>query len=295
MIRIVMLDFVGTLVRDDHVLPHVPAALNALRSFVTADGDPLEICLIADPAETPQYAGESEADFFERLGELGLRQFFEPVEQRVVFVSRQELSEPNARWFHDAIDRLEIEASPSDCLMIAKAASCIAACKSQGIDTLRFGDSADAAGVDFSDWSDAPDLVALRLGATGDTNSDAILAAALEQDLQLSDVAILQRLPGNRVSAAGNRLHPVNDPALGDCDGVSVYVPVQFDVRLDGEGKIAAVDQPPVTELDAAEAAMQLKALVDANRIAGGDGDRGKTHRIETQGEHRVLKRIRFQ
>jgi FMN phosphatase YigB (HAD superfamily) len=158
MIRVLMLDLGGTLIREDtlEVFPHVREALEQLNGMKTARGQPLAICLVSNFLPTPEQVEAIFRQYLDNLDEQ-LRPFFKPVERRVTLSTHTLVRKPDRRVFETALQRLQVEAALKECLFITEEADHIAACRGLGMQALQFG-------VDFRDWSEAPDLVAKLLG-----------------------------------------------------------------------------------------------------------------------------------
>jgi beta-phosphoglucomutase-like phosphatase (HAD superfamily) len=154
--RVLILDLGNTLVADGRTLPHVEEALTAISELDGATGEPLQLALVSDfhAAEPPTPAGV-QARFSEYLALLdgfGLRSFFEPVDQHVTLSTQAEVNKPDRRIYQLALTRLGNGAGFADCLSITEDAGHVSACRALGMQALQFG-------VDFDDWSQAPDLV----------------------------------------------------------------------------------------------------------------------------------------
>jgi FMN phosphatase YigB (HAD superfamily) len=158
-----MLDLGDTLVHDGAVFPHVVEALESFREMRTAEGKPLEICLVSDftmpaPPVTPKKIGEIFDEYLGLLEQFGLRPFFEPVERRVTLSTHAGANKPDRAVFDKALQRLKENAALTECLFITENEAHIKACRTLGMETLRFG-SAEG----FTDWAQAPSLVAAKL------------------------------------------------------------------------------------------------------------------------------------
>jgi len=170
MIKILMLDLGDTLVRDDQVLPHVQEALQAFQSFETAEGIPLEVCLVSDYFDAQPRTQERIEALFQKylilLNGFGIGDFFKPFDKRVTLSTHAGVRKPDARVFHLAIERLGIKAQLENCLFITENTEHIVACQQLCMSTLRFGSSIENSGVDFDDWALAPQLVVDQLATT---------------------------------------------------------------------------------------------------------------------------------
>jgi len=164
-LKVLILDLGETLVHDGAVFPHVTQALDAFARMQTADGEPLATCLVSDfkmpvPPTTPEKIGEIFEEYLALLDDFGLREFFEPVERRATLSTHAGVNKPDRRVFEKALERLEVNAALTECLFITENEAHIEACTILGMETLRFG-SAEG----FTDWAEAPSLVAAKLSA----------------------------------------------------------------------------------------------------------------------------------
>jgi len=177
MVDVLVLDLGGTLVDGDHPLPHVKAALGALRRFRGSSGLPLQLALLSDfhPADPPTTAGVK-ARFTQYLGLLdgfGLRRFFQPAGRHVTLSTHAGVAKPDRRVYELALERLGTGATLAGCLSITENADHVAACKGLGMQALRFGG-------DFGDWSEAPLLVRHIVDPTSAHNTTVALGMWLE-------------------------------------------------------------------------------------------------------------------
>ncbi len=167
MIRVLMLDLGDTLVHGDTPFPGVPEALEAIGDLTTTAGEPLATCLVSDflmppvPAKPPQIADRFKT-YVDELETMGLKLFFEPVEERATLSTHVGVNKPDCRVFQMALLRLGSSARLDECLFITENPSHITACQNRGMKTLRF-DASGSRAADFSDWSAAPALIAALL------------------------------------------------------------------------------------------------------------------------------------
>jgi hypothetical protein len=302
MITVLMLDLGDTLVRNNQVLPHVPQALEAFQSFVTAEGAPLEMCVISDYVMPPPPVSPEtvEASFEEYLGLLegfGLRGFFEPVEQRVTLSTHAGVTKPDQRVFRAALERLGSDAAFENCLFITEHTGHVVACRDLGMETLCFGPSRSTPGVDFDDWSQAPELVAGKLGPGIEENRATAVAARVAAERNLAGVAVHSRQPDGTVEATAKAFCTLSDPALRHLDGIQVELPVDLRIHLDEAGKVRSVDSAEPGPEQRAEAAHYVKTLLDHGQVSTDPQhlSRGATHVIETDAQgRRILRRKRF-
>jgi hypothetical protein len=295
MIRALLLDLGGTLIGPDHaVFPGVPEALSVLDNLETQDHKPLITCLVSDftmpsPA-TPAAIGAAFAEYLGILDKTGLREFFEPVEQRVTLSTHAGANKPAAVVFETAFKRAGIDGPITDALFITENAGHVAACRKLGMTALQFG-------VDFKTWSAAPMLVAQLVGAPGTKNSTAVLAPLLAADhgMQLQSI---DSIGPDGIRGTARNLVKLNAPELGPLDGVHVELPVDLEARLDSAGRITGVKTNPRPG-DVAEAIQQLQTLTANQQVGDGVADPASpvvpTHGLETDAEgRRILRRRRF-
>ena len=177
MVRVLILDLGDTLVASGAPRPHVPEALATLGELDGSTGQPLQIVLVSDfHAAVPPTPARVDALFTQYLGLLegfGLRSFFEPVDRRVTLSTQAGVTKPDPRIYRLALTRLGTDAGFADCLSITEDGGHVAACRALGMQALQFG-------VDFDDWSKAPDLVRRLI------DPDDGEAAAFERSLRAS-------------------------------------------------------------------------------------------------------------
>jgi beta-phosphoglucomutase-like phosphatase (HAD superfamily) len=300
MIRVVMLNLEGTLVHGDQVLPHVPEALQALAEFDTSADEELPLCLVANSPIPASPSGEAVKaifhDFLARLDRLGLADFFDPAEERVTLAAHAGALLPDRKVFETALRRLGLEVSLSECLFITHEAADAAAGRGMGMQVLRFGPP-DAPGVDFSDWSEAPLLVARRVAPADDRDLELALNTRLAVTHRLQVSALTRRPGSNTVHAQTTTWCPLSGPRLGALGGVHVQLPVPAEIRLDSQGRVASVKTGEPSGESMHEAADYVRTLAANNQVGLQPGSLppGATHQVETDDRgRRYLKRTRF-
>lgn len=292
MIRVLMLDLGLTLI-DDQRQPfaHVREALAALESFLTADGKPLRVCLVSDDTAephglTPAQVRQQFDDYLTVLDACGLRGFFEPVQRRVTLASQAGVLKPAPAIFEKALARLRVKAGLDECLFITENRAHVAAARALGMQALQFRAPGDP-GFDFDDWSQAPALVAQRLGVPAN------LPAAVSAHLAAQGVEVDTFEAGDGAGpwrVAGRRWHPVALPGHGT---VHVALPVQGEVGRAPGGELTA-QLPAVQADEAQEAGSFARSLAKQGQIASGDAALASaTHAIEVdeQGRRRLVRR----
>lgn len=273
--------------------PHVRTALGAIAGFRTAVGKPLASCLVSDYTMVPPPCTSAKLRpvFDEYVGILaatGLRSFFEPVARRVTLSTHAGATKPAAAVFEKALSRLHVQAALTECLFVTENAAHVAAVRTHlGMQALLFR-TPGVTEFDFDDWSQAPALIAQRLGGTSPAN----LNAAVRAHLSAQGVEVDELSGDGQVSwpVSGRRWHPVKVPKLGT---VHVALPVRGSVTREAGGTLAT--SLPAADADAiAEAGAFARSLARHDQIAvdGGAGG-GATHALETddQGRRKLVRR----
>jgi beta-phosphoglucomutase-like phosphatase (HAD superfamily) len=309
MLRILMLDVGNTLIKetDFSVFPHVLTALDALSGFTTADGGPLVSCLVSNfPKELP-VAPAALAGFFRQFLDIlpaDLAKRFDPVDKRVTLSAHAGVPKPDPKVFTTAIGRLGLSGGLDSCLFITEEHAHILRAQQLGMSTLQFGgaDSRPPPGTDFSDWSEAPVLIAHKLhgSATEPSNLTAAVRSYLAASHPQLEGVTARRLPHqavNVVSVEAQTLVPIRDPTLGDLDGVCVSLPVTGSLRLSPSGRALGLEGARPSQSDLDEATKMVRSLAGTGQIQdhAGRAGLGPTFEIvqDPQGG-RVLRRKRF-
>jgi hypothetical protein len=108
-------------------------------------------------------------------------------------------------------------------------------------------------------------------------------------------VSVKRELPGGRVEAQANKLHPVLVEG-----GESIYapIPVSLSVELDAGGRVKSIDGGTPNPAAIADAARYVKTLRVSGQLASAGEQQpasGLTHWIERDEQGRqVLRRKRF-
>jgi hypothetical protein len=294
MIRALLLDLGDTLIVDGNVLPGVPEALRVLQTLETGDGKPLITCLVSDytmPApRTPQAIEATFQEYLAVIEHANLRQFFEPVEERVTLSTHAGVMKPDRRVFETALTRAKLSASIKEALFITEDAGHIAACRKMGMTALQFG-------VDFDNWTDAPLLIAGTIASSGTTNFGAALKPLLAagHGVRLDTV---ESISADGVRGKGRSWVKLDAPELGNLRGVHVELPVDVEARLGSAGRLADVRVTPSPE-HVGEAVQNVQTLVSNRQISEGtvaaDSPVVPTHTVETDDKgRRLLRRRRF-
>jgi FMN phosphatase YigB (HAD superfamily) len=170
MVKVVMFDLGDTLIDGSRrPFPHVEEALARIAEFVTEDGTPLQTCLLSDfmkpkPPSTPEKISALFNQYLIILDQTGLRPFFEPVYRRVTISTHVNASKPSSVIFKEALRRL---GAPSvhfkDCLLITENQDHVYKVRALPLKmkALHFG-------TDFTDWAEAPALIAKLVSPDGE-------------------------------------------------------------------------------------------------------------------------------
>lgn len=304
MIRVVMFDLGLTLI-DAHDKPfaHVAEALATIKALKAADGKRLRACLVSDftMAEPPNAAQKARAlftDYLALLAPSGLRPFFEPVQRCITLSTQAGAFKPSRVVFETALRRLQVKAALAECVLITENAAHVKAVRSTlHMKALQFG-PAGAAGVDFSDWSQAPALLAHLIAPdhasaahAGNTHA-AVTARLAAQGMTVT--ALEAGAQKGHLKAYGHAWHPVSVPGEPGLQHVHMTVPVDADVSLGPAGEVHAKVNAPARE-HVAEATAFAVSLAANQQIGppGAPRAAGATHEITTDasGQRRLVRK----
>lgn len=306
MIRALLLDLGGTLVResDRTLFPHVRPALRTIAGFETADGSPLEWCLASNfPAQVPVPPAQAAAAVRQVVGILeraDLADLFQPADRRVMISAVVGVAKPNRAFFEGALTRLGLPPTLATCLFISEDADHVVRAAALGMQTLRFGGhtSPPDATADFTDWAEAPAMVAARLAPGPTPAMTAAVRVFLETALGLSVSAVTPPAgDGDPFRADARTPSPLSDPALGELAGVHVSLPVRPAVWVSPAGRVTRVEGTDPSAADLAEATLYVQSLASNGRVeaVAGESPLGPTHAVETDAQGlRTLTRKRF-
>ena len=307
MIRVLMLDLVDTLIKSDTVLPHVPEALDTMSSFKTTSGEPLAMCLISDflmptPPPTQEKIEAIFQDFLLILDRFNLRGFFKPVSERITLSTHAGVFKPDKKLFETAIRRLgvgvqHVEPLLKECLFIAENPVHISECKKLGMSTLQFGGTGSE-GVDFSNWSEAPLLIAKLVAPDSNVNMKLALELYLADIHNINLVSLEEPTKSkDTIHARAKALYPISDPKLGELDGVHVELPIDVVIQLNERGQVKSVQigQPSSEYISGVKSFLQSLLVNQQVSLTQGKPSPRATHHVEVDSKgRRVLIRKRF-
>ena len=288
MIRILMLDLGDTLTDGSVVFPHVKDALEAISDFEAEDGNLLLSCLVSDsrmptPPPTNQKINAIFREYVSMLDDLGLEEFFQPVEQRATLSAHAGVSKPDRRIFEVAIGRLGVTAGLDECLFITERADHITACRGLGMEALQFG-VAGAQQADFSDWSEAPLLISHIVNPDSDANREAALKVNLASKHDMEVISMGAKSKDGRIRGRAKKLHPIPDPKQGEDQSIYVPLPVDVEVTLNKKGRVRSVESSEPDPEIVEETKHYVHTLEANKQLARDSGPppSGATHKIET-------------
>jgi len=300
MLRVVMFDLGRTLIDErNQPFPHVAEALSGIAQLVDARERPLRSCLVSDfklaaPPITAAKLRPLLAEYLTILEGAGLRSAFEPVERRITLSSHAGVFKPERALFETALRRLGSRALLSECLLITEDGAHIQAVQAYGMLTLQFR-SDTTPQSDFSDWSQAPLLVAHLVSPSSGLNLVPALGAYLavhHPELMLDAV--------EREGASGLRVRcrlwqALEQASLGALSGLHVPLPVVGEVRLGARGELKELQVTPPTPEALAEAATFVVGLHKRGQIVvqPGVAPPHATHEIalDVRGRRKLVRR----
>jgi len=299
MIRVVMFDLGETLVDGErHPFLHVTDALTAIADFKTGDGKPLRSCLVSDfKMPTKPVTDAKVTALFEEylaiLDQTGLRQFFEPVNERVTLSTHAGVPKPNRKIFEKALERLGAVVPLEDCLFITEEEKHIDEARTTlKMKALQFRSPASSR-FDFDDWAEAPALIANLVAP----HQIADTQAAIKAHLAAQGINLLRSEPGDAPGAlrfSGQMWSPISVPGFKDLENLQVEIPVEGEIRRGPKGEVRSIAPTQPSPEMVAEVTSYVHSLAAHGRIAADPAQRGlgSTHAIETdeKGNRRLVR-----
>ena len=298
MIKLALFDLGETLIHNNHPLPYTITALHAISRFQTEDGEPLALGLVsdfvaADPPVTEAKIATREQKYQKILEEAGLAEFFEPFSSHVTLSTRAGVNKPDRHIFELAAKRSGTGAMLSECLFVTENTDHLGKCKEYGMLPVRFGTGPGITPA-FSDWADAPALFAGLVNPGHAGNQAAAIAATLAARYSLIDFRPSELVGGHKVKGQAKHLVKLNDPSLGDLNGVYVELPSDVTVSLGADGRVSDVAVTPPGAGEVADAINYVSSLVKSKKIATPEQPAvGATHAVEKDaaGRRRLVRR----
>jgi hypothetical protein len=298
MIKLALFDLGDTLLQGTTPFPNAIAALEAISRLHTEAGAPLILGLVSDflPADPPVTEAKitaREQEYRDILEGARLKGFFEPFSSRVTLSTRAGVNKPDRRIFELAVKRSGVGASLDECAFTTENTEHLAKCKSFGMVVTRFGTGPGIRPA-FSDWADAPGLFAGLLSPDDAHNQVVVIAAELAARHNL--VGFVPSAPGKGREYRGQakQLIALEDPKLGDLNGVYVELPTEVTVSLGEDRHVANVAATSPGKEEVADAVNFVASLFRAGKIAiPGRPAVGATHAVEQddKGRKRLVRR----
>jgi hypothetical protein len=249
--------------------------------------------------EPPVTTAKIDALFLEYLDVLehtALKDYFEPVERCVTLSTHAGVYKPDRKIFETAIERLGVNAELDECLFITENADHIKACGKLHMKTLTFGVKGSPEG--FDDWSNGPMMIARLVAPSSHKDTELALKVSLAATHRMDLVsAAPQGSKKGAISARVRVWHAIDDPSLGELNGVHVELPTEAELSLDARGAIESVRQARPSDDIVAEATQYVRGLAGTGQIASDPKKRplGATHELSVDSEgRRYLKRKRY-
>jgi len=290
--KVLMLDLGDTLVHANQLYPGVKDALQAFQEFNASDSQPLESCLVSDYQILGSDASQEELDslfdeYISLLAAFEIRPYFEPVEKRVTLSAHAGVYKPDRRIFEKALQRLGTTAQLRECAFITENIEHVDAARAIGIDALRFDPEGSG---NFSDWSEAPLLIARRIADDNADNVEIALSAYMRA-IHQAELLQVEQIGKDRIRARLRSPSRLSDSRLGELDGIYVGVPLQADIKLSRNGTVATVNIASPSPTDMEEIVQQVMTLKEHGQIGP-----VASHNIEVDAlGHRHLLRKRFE
>jgi len=156
---LVFFDLGNTLESDDVLLPGALETLTQIAEIKDDTGRAVLLGLISDftPATTPEQIPAIQAEYYDIIGRLGIRSFFEPVAERVTLSTEVNVRKPDPAIFRRAIEKLDPAASFADSLFVTENLAHVRAARRLGMRAMHFRGPGQLTG----DIISLPDLVPL--------------------------------------------------------------------------------------------------------------------------------------
>ena len=138
--KIVLFDLGDTLEYNDKLITGAFETLSNLQKMHDDKNQPVILALISDflPANTPEEIKEIKEKYYKILNNLGIRPFFEPVNERVTLSTEIGVNKPDPRIFRYAIDKISKGLSFKEVIYITENKDHVIATNEMGINGIRF-------------------------------------------------------------------------------------------------------------------------------------------------------------
>src|SRR5215207_6665273 len=107
--KVVLFDLGKTLEDQDVLLPGARETLQAIQEMRDHSGEAVALALVSDfdMPDNPEQIPVIRQRYYEILDELGIRSFFEPVEERVTLSSEVGVFKPDEKIFRTVIEKFD--------------------------------------------------------------------------------------------------------------------------------------------------------------------------------------------
>lgn len=300
MIQLILFDVGETLLHDGVPFPHVVQALAIIAKIKTATGSTLAMGVISDFGSTALGTNElerknAEDEFVQILKAGNIESFFRPFERCVTISARAGVFKPDRRIFELALQRSGTNAGFSDCLFVTENRAHLLAARGFGCEVLEFGEN--ALGVrSFSDWSEAPTLIAELVDPDNLRNRELAFSLILGERYEVEGFKCLNRA-GRVFNGQAGRLCRIDRSDLGNLSGAFISIPVDVSIRCTAKGTIDRVVVKDPSDDDVDDAISYVQQLARRGQIGESTqaASRNVTHVISKDDQgRRVIARCRF-
>ena len=141
--KIVLFDLGNTLEEQSSgtLLPGARETLESVRGMVDANGEPAVLALVSDFGDIPATPAEiaaSRETYYGIIEVLGIREFFEPVSQRITLSTEVGVEKPKKRIFLEVIRKVNPVLGFGDVLFTTERKSHVTAARRLGMKALHF-------------------------------------------------------------------------------------------------------------------------------------------------------------
>jgi beta-phosphoglucomutase-like phosphatase (HAD superfamily) len=138
--KIVLFDLGDTLETGDELLPGALEMLEALSALRDSSGETPALALVSNFVEATMPAGVAAAreEYLAIVEGLGLRPYFEPVDERITISSEVGVSKPDERIFRAAVDKIAPGHSLSEVIFVTEDRGHVDAARALGMTAIHF-------------------------------------------------------------------------------------------------------------------------------------------------------------
>lgn len=209
---LVLFDLGQTLESGDVLLPGAAETLSMIATMTAADGRKVLLGLISDftTPQNPAQIPAIQAEYYDIIGRLGIRSFFEPVAERVTLSTEVGVGKPDRAIFRRALDKLDPTMTFADALFVTENLGHVRAARRLGMRAVHFRGPGQSTG----EIASLPDLIPLVrdfvAGPIGSVTVDVLItpttSMATEAAAAASAGAVADQSPGAHWVRLGDRL-----------------------------------------------------------------------------------------